>query len=1018
MPHVDQIILIHGAVWLAAAILSGIITAIVANSRNQSALNWFFIGAIAPFVSFIALFKTKEIPPGEKFYISESGYRVMRRWYAALIALIAMIVYAETAQPTVPFWDCGEFIACSYSLSVPHPPGAPLFLLIGRLVSMLPLDFIAPLWGLEELTVAHKLNLMSGLFNALAIGVLFLIVTKAAEKFFYRLNKASDYGITLVSGFVGALLAAFAYTYWNNAVEAEVYGPAMLITNAVIYIAMMWYERREKPDSDRYLVFIPYILYLGIAIHLTVMIILPAVFLFVIFSSPEKRKDPFFWLTWIVLFSVATTFSIFLWCMALGLSFSLIGTIIAHLSAPAKKRSRASRWVARSLGLSFITLLLAALAFGICTYTLIRSAQDPLIDENDPETIESFADYMDRKQYGQESMWELMFKRKGQWKNQLGVHPRMGFWGFFMRQWSSPLVSLRGLIPFAVALFGIFMFVGKHKQFWLLLFLCLLVATLGLVIYINFSDGTQGIKLEVRDRDYFFTPGYMLFSGWIGVGIAAILALFNKLRRQARLPGVITLVLVFIMTLLPVVPLKANWFTHDRSRNYIPHDYAYNILNSCDKNSVLFTNGDNDTFPLWFLQVVKNIRSDVCIANLSLLNTNWYIKQLKTRTYYKYTGKTSTGRIVEGKLEAEDEFDLGRKLNARGIELVSFEVSEKVNQFGHDFVPIAFTDDQIDLLRPYRTRDNQIVRVQDIMVRHLIDHTKTTAKIEQYPEPDSTGRSADTTYVFDPPIYFAVTVSPENKLNYASYLRMEGLAYRLTGKKGERQVEPDIMKNYLFNVYKFRGLNDSTIDKDDNSLKLLQNYTTAFMTLALELHTRGRESESREVMERALEILPYDWRVAMFSADIYAGQGKWEELDSLYEVVLKQDPHNIRLIRVFADVCYQKGNPDRALGIIKKGRKLNPDDENLFTAMLGYYYASNKTEEMNIEIEKWLEKHPENEQLRRYMNQIKQQPQMQVIPKGEETAPLSHEDIGGGQALPTGRQIETGPVADEPVVPE
>jgi len=980
MPHVNRIIMTHILTWLFACVISGIITAILAGKKGQNSVKWFFLGAVAPFVSIIAVTRTKELPEGKDFHISDSAYKMTRRWYGFLVSVIAFLVYAQTAQPTVPFWDCGEFIACSYSLSVPHPPGAPLFLLLGRIVCMLPLDWLAPLWDLEELTIAHKMNLMSGFFNSFGIGILFMIITRAVGKYFIKLNSASEYAMTLMAGFVGALLAAFASTFWENSIEAEVYGPAMMITNLVIYMAMLWYEKREKPSSDRYLVAIPFLLYLGISIHLTTMIILPPIFLFVVFSSPEKRKDPFFWLTWIVLFSVATSYSIFIWTMAFGLLFTLIGTIATNLSGSGKGKGRTQR-LSRSLGLAFITILLAAMAFGLSSYTIIRSSQDPMIDENDPETIDSFQDYMDRKQYGQESMWELMFKRKGLWKNQLGNHPRMGFWGFFRVQWTDVKTGANGLIPFALGLFALIFYASKHKQFWLLLFLALLVSTLGLIIYINFSDGTQGIKLEVRDRDYFFTPGYMLFSAWIGMGLAAIMAIFDKLRKQAKLPSVITLLIIYLLTFVPAITLKANWFRHDRSKNYIPHDYAYNILNSCDRNSILFTNGDNDTFPLWFLQVVKKERDDVCIANLSLLNTNWYIKQLKTRNHYKYSGVSSSGKRIDGKIWADNDMDLKSQLSSRGITLENSEVLERRNQFGHDFVPIKFSDEKIDMLRPYRTSQGEIVRVQDIMVKHLIENTKVSMKITPLSEPDSTVRETDTTHTFEPPIYFAVTVSPDNKLNYGPYLRMEGLAYRLTGKPGERQVEPTIMKDLLFDRYLFRGLTDPTVYKDENSEKLLQNYTTAFMTLALEFKNRGDLDQAKEVMDRAWEKLPYDWRVAMFSADIYSSAEDWDKFDDLFENIMVKDSANIRLIRVFADVAYQRGQTEKLQAIMDRARKANPEDRTLFMASVGYMYQLGQVEQMNDAIEAWVAKNPEDQELRRYLDQVKQEPQMNIVPR-------------------------------------
>lgn len=980
MPHVNQKILLHIIVWLVSGILTGVANAVLASSRKQNAIKWFFLGIIAPFVSVVGLLKSGINQNTDDFFISDSAYILMRRLYAGLVSLVAFLVYAQTAQPSVPFWDCGEFIACSYSLSVPHPPGAPMFLLLGRIVSIIPLDFLAPLWGLNELTVAHKINLMSGFFNAFAVGFIFLIVSRTSNKFFIKENSAYAIAISYVAGFLGSLLTAFSFTFWNNAVEAEVYGPAMLITTMVIYIAMLWYEKREKPDSDRFLIFIAYMLYIGISIHLTVMIMLPPIFLFVILSSREKRMDPIFWFTWFVLFSVATTFNMFLFIMILGIIVSLLGFLISFSIRSADQKIS---WIARSFGLAFIAIFLCALAFGVSAYTIIRSSLDPPIDENDPETISAFADYMDRKQYGTESMWQLMFTRKGAFINQIGVHPRMGFWGFFEYQWSSASASVRGLIPFLISLVGLFMLAFRHKQFWILLFLALLISTLGLIIYINFSDGTKGVKIEVRDRDYFFTPGYMFWSAWIGIGFAGLLSLLNDIRKQLKISEVSTLAISAILTLVPAIPLKANWFTHDRSKNYIPHDYAYNILNSCDKNSILFTNGDNDTFPLWFLQVVLNERADVCIANLSLLNTNWYIKQLKTRTYYKYTGKTAAGRTVSGVIEADDEFDFSRKLKARKIEPQEFSIVKRTNQFGHDFVKIKMSDDRIDNeLRAYRMASGEIVRVQDIMVKHLIDNSSITMNISQKEKPDSLGKTADTSYVFVPPIYFAVTVSPDNKLDYGPYLRMEGLAYRLTGTKGDHQIEPNIMKHYLFNVYQYRGLTDKTIDKDDNSLKLLQNYTTSFMTLAFDYKMKNKNKEALEVMERALSMMPYDWRVVLFTADLYGAEGKWDKLKELFDIAMAEDSANIRLIRAFADVCYQYGNNSYAFEFIKKGLDKNPDDETLFKIYLGYLIVSNRIDEAERETNAWAQRHLGDNSMRNYLESLKQQ-LMSQTPKPE-----------------------------------
>jgi hypothetical protein len=131
-----------------------------------------------------------------------------------------------TAQVTTSFWDCGEFIATSYILGVPHPPGAPLINLIYRLWGILPIPGV---------TVAYKINLASGFFNALGIGVLFLIIAKVIEKWFVRIEDWGDLSVVISGGLIGSLLAAFSSTYWFNGIEAEVYGPAMFCMNLCIY---------------------------------------------------------------------------------------------------------------------------------------------------------------------------------------------------------------------------------------------------------------------------------------------------------------------------------------------------------------------------------------------------------------------------------------------------------------------------------------------------------------------------------------------------------------------------------------------------------------------------------------------------------------------------------------------------------------------------------------------------------------------------------------------------------------
>ena len=153
-----------------------------------------------------------------------------------------------------------------------------------------------------------------------------------------------------------------------------------------------------------------------------------------------------------------------------------------------------------------------------------------------------------------------------------------------------------------------------------------------IVIYLNQPDP------QPRERDYVFVGSFFAFAIWIGMGITAILEWIEEaMRGKKQMIMVLSIAIIAAFTVMgPVNLLAYNYKDHDRTGNYVAYDYSYNILQTCEPNAIVFTNGDNDTFPLWFLQYVYNIRPDVRVVNLSLLNTPWYIKQLKHQGPQKY----------------------------------------------------------------------------------------------------------------------------------------------------------------------------------------------------------------------------------------------------------------------------------------------------------------------------------------------------------------------------------------------
>jgi len=536
------------------------------------------------------------------------------------VFLIVLVVYLRTMAVSLSFWDCGEFIACSHILGVPHPPGAPLYILVGRLFS--------------------------------SAGVLYLVVVEVSREWFGEEGGWRGRLLGMVGGLSAGLWMAFSDTYWSNTVEAEVYGPAMLLMVLGTWLGLRWLRVRGERGGDHVLLLLLYVLYLGIAVHMTVFMVSLPVFLLVVLSDESRLRDWRFWLAGLTLVMVIGSVTPFLRVSAAVLLVSFVGMLSGGEGA---RRWRFCFWL----------VLLGLVGFTVQGFIPVRSMLDPAIDENDPDTWSRFKMFLERKQYGQESMLKLMFRRKGSWGSQFGIHQRMGFWGFFRQGWYPvrwwPLVLGLGLFGMVVGWF-------RERRRWLYLMVLMVLCSVGLVLWMNFSDGTRGVQLEVRDRDYFFTPTYLYFSMWMGLGVSGLLWLVRrKLRGLVR--ELTFWALVVVLLLAPFGSMGYNYHRHDRSRNWIAHDYGYNLLNSCDRDGILFTNGDNDTFPLWYLQEVEDVRRDVRVVNLSLLNTGWYIRQLKH---------------MEPK------------------------------------VPMDLTDEQIDRLMAVRLRDGSILRVQDRMIDEII----------------------------------------------------------------------------------------------------------------------------------------------------------------------------------------------------------------------------------------------------------------------------------------------------------
>jgi len=909
------------------------------------------------------------------------------------VFLVSLIVYTLTVQRTLSFWDCGEFITCAYILGIPHPPGTPLFILIGRIFSFIPI-------GDDP---SFRINMISSLASAGAAMFGYFVAAWILKKWFAKDNFTGwNRGIVYFGAVIAALMLAFGRTNWGNSVEAEVYGTAMLFMMSTMYLVLLWVDNRDKPRGEAYLVLMAYLSTLALGVHMTSFLIVPMAFvLVVLFSDRPKWPITLLCLAWPVVWlgiaflikestslalpewkivgvsylMFAVTFGLFgsqklrqhlpVWwsfifmCIVMidvslfftwttiwvtvacivyywekistGWIYSLAVPILAIIILtmrgdpfePVFIISLVS-WSLLTLiiyrlpswkpawRLSFLMVLACLIGYSVQGFIPVRAAQKPLMNMNEPDDWSSFKSFLERKQYGSENMILRALHRRGEWKNQFGNHARMGFWGFFSDQWG--LHGRKFLVLFFIGLYGLYYTTKKHWKSGIFVFLLTLAGTVLMVIYMNFADGTHENPvlgeghLEVRDRDYFWTPGFVMFGLLIGLGAAAIIDMMRQSLYAIKIPQVArtgVLALLCLLTLyLPVKAVAVNFPINDRSDNYYPYDYAWNILQSAREDAVLFTNGDNDTFPVWCLQYVYGIRPDVKIANLSLINTSWYITQLR-------------------------------------------------DQLG---VPMGLTDRQVMSLRHRRTADG-VYRVQDQMIAEIIDQNlKNNEQV---------------------PIEFAVTVSTRNK-NYKGksldpYMQMEGMALNVYYPYLQpNAVNVERTHDLYWNTFQFRGVTDPTIHKDENANRLLNNYIQGFLFLADTLQRAGEVDAAAAEVRKGIELVgggvePWAYLCRMYSLH--------ERFDDA-EKAIAEAPDDVSkpTLKLFvASAMKEKGYKQDARELFQEVYAENPTSRDAFNELFRFYFEEKMQSQLARLLHDYTTRNPGDEQILGAYQQLKQE---------------------------------------------
>ena len=514
-------------------------------------------------------------------------------YLAALVASALVFgLYLLTLAPSTAMWDTSEYITAATVLGLPHPPGNPLFVLIGRVFAILPI----------AKSIAVRINVLAAVCSAVSAGMWFLVTERVLVGWF------TERWQRIVGAGVATLIGATAFTVWNQSVVNEkVYTVSLMGIAIVSWLMIRWCDEPDGRKPDRILVLVAYLLGLGYANHMAGMIAAPAV----------------------------------------GLAVLII------------RWRTIMRW-------KLLAACMAALLFGITPFAMqpIRAAHFPALNEGEPTacrtelnvsctfsagTYDAFMYNFNRGQYGKPELTE----RQAPITAQVGM-----WWLYFKWQW---LRDVHSDHPFAqsilAALFLVLGLLGGYvhwqrdrRSFWYFGSL-MFTMSLALIYYLNFKYGAsqdpelQGVAREVRDRDYFYIWSFSAWGVWAGLGLLAvwesIAALVAKEvvaegRTTFERPTHRALAIASPVLALALIPLFTNWTTASRAGQTDTADFAKDLLNSVEPYGVLVTVGDNDTFPLWYAQEVEGVRRDVVVANTSLLNTDWYTRQLIRRPVYDY----------------------------------------------------------------------------------------------------------------------------------------------------------------------------------------------------------------------------------------------------------------------------------------------------------------------------------------------------------------------------------------------
>ena len=887
---------------------------------------------------------------------------------------IALTVYALTMQRTVSFWDCGEFIASAVGVQVGHQPGAPLFIMLAKVFSLI---------ASKPEQIAFWVNLSSATASAATIMFLFWTITALALKLVKLKDKELDKSqiVSILSaGFIGALAFTFSDTFWFSAVEAEVYALSALCTAIVFWAILKWDAQADDPSANRWLVFIAYIMGLSIGIHLLNLLAIPTIVLVYYFRKTSKPSTKgiiksiliggailgfiqYGVVQYLVLFAAkfdllfVNSFGLGFGSGALFFTLQIISSLVWGIYYSIKSQKV-------NLNLALVCVVFILLGYSSYAMIVIRANAKTAINVSNPDNANSLLGYLGREQYGDRPLLYGQYfdseytkatetgnlYRKGkdkyevagakfdrefdrntilpriysdetkhqafyrQWLNipegekpsfaknlqfltsyQLGfMYFRYFLWNFAGKQddvqgfgdkrngnWLTGIKSVDNLflgnqdqlpisitnnagynrfyaLPFILGLIGIIYQYRKSQKDALVILLLFFSTGMAIIIYLNQSP------MQVRERDYAYVGSFYAFAICIGLGVLGVRELIQKYTRPLLSTALATII---CFAAVPYIMGSQGWDDHDRSTNDTPQQMAINYMQSCAPNAILFTQADNDTYPLWYAQQVLGVRKDIRLVNTELLYKASYIDQLKKQLFdsaplpITMNGDT----YVDGKRDVLPFVDYGiadsvELTDLFGV-LISDNAADKVQmQSGsmENFLPTKKFKMKVDA--------NQVVKSGTLPAQ---DKNNISSAMEWiYPKNFLAKNDLAMLDIiahnnWKRPIYFCATMGSDSFFGLEKYFHLEGLAYRLLPLKREKTDQRDAMDVTHSNVMYTNVMNKFQLSSfkkakylDTESQRVANLTWNIFNSLASNLAAENKVDKAKLVMVKALNALP------------------------------------------------------------------------------------------------------------------------------------------------------------------